>query len=267
MRCSGGVYVDVGSNVGTQVHKLYQPHICYRAPVQSLFRVFPSRSSVCTLGIEPNPNHAQHLRKVSQGYAARGIYVTFLAALASNVDGQALFYHNKDYINGKRHNEWTGGAIKRHGNQAGVVVRTVDLARLVKAWWANPIVLKIDVEGNETTLLPWLLEKDVLCNITGVYVDLHGSHSRQVFSQVQSSLKSMSCPVKLLTLDDETPCNLPFPNGSGALILPPCRTSTCAKARIAEARAREAQMPNEKALPPINNHTTRSRPAHLTPLV
>ena len=61
------VYLDVGSNIGVQVRKLFEPHLYPKAKVQKIFDHFfgpiELRSeSVCAVGFEPNPNHTTYLK-------------------------------------------------------------------------------------------------------------------------------------------------------------------------------------------------------------
>ena len=63
------VYLDVGSNVGIQIRKLYEPHLFTDPipPVEECFtRMFGSpeernMKEICTFGFEPNPAHKEGL--------------------------------------------------------------------------------------------------------------------------------------------------------------------------------------------------------------
>ena len=61
------VYIDVGSNIGVQIRKLFEPHLYPRAKVRKIFQHFfgdvELRSEgVCAVGFEPNPNHTTYLK-------------------------------------------------------------------------------------------------------------------------------------------------------------------------------------------------------------
>ena len=63
------VYIDVGSNIGIQVRKLYESHLYPKAKVKQIFEHFfgsPDRrnETVCAIGFEPNPNHTQYLQGI-----------------------------------------------------------------------------------------------------------------------------------------------------------------------------------------------------------
>ena len=66
------VYLDVGSNIGVQVRKLYEPDLYKDAPFVQLFkegfgsiqerRKHPEvTDTVCAVGFEPNPHHVKIL--------------------------------------------------------------------------------------------------------------------------------------------------------------------------------------------------------------
>jgi hypothetical protein len=94
----GHVYVDVGSNIGVQVRKLYEPSRYTDAPVQALFtRHFGAepeqRRRVCAVGFEPSPKHTPRLRQLERRYGELGYRVTFMSGVAaSTAEGEASFY-------------------------------------------------------------------------------------------------------------------------------------------------------------------------------
>ena len=62
------VYLDVGSNIGIQVRKLFEPHLYPKAKVHKIFDHFFGQaefreiSDICVVGFEPNPNHTTYLK-------------------------------------------------------------------------------------------------------------------------------------------------------------------------------------------------------------
>lgn len=69
------MYLDVGTNLGVQIRKLYEPQLYPNAKVLALFdKYFPIgiRNSVCTFGFEPNPLHRSKLAQLSKRYNAQG---------------------------------------------------------------------------------------------------------------------------------------------------------------------------------------------------
>ena len=88
-RCEA-VYLDVGSNIGVQIRKLFEPHKYPGAPVHSLFtETFAStdRCRVCAIGVEPNPRHRNRLSQLQTRLTAAGAGVTVFEAAAGSADG------------------------------------------------------------------------------------------------------------------------------------------------------------------------------------
>ena len=62
------VYLDVGTNIGVQIRKLFEPELYPNAKIHKIFdRYFGDmkqriRSGVCAVGFEPNPNHTSYLQ-------------------------------------------------------------------------------------------------------------------------------------------------------------------------------------------------------------
>lgn len=89
------VYLDVGTNVGVQIRKLYEPHKYPKAAAtHGVFtRYFgphgAARCGVCAIGVEPNPHHRTKLANLQRRYRAAGAGVLVLHAAASDADGIA----------------------------------------------------------------------------------------------------------------------------------------------------------------------------------
>ena len=68
------VFLDLGSNRGIQIRKLYQPDLFPDAPVLKIFdRYFGpfaerNLSQVCAVGFEPNPRHESLLKETESVY-------------------------------------------------------------------------------------------------------------------------------------------------------------------------------------------------------
>ena len=94
------VYLDVGSNNGVQIRKLFEPHKNPSAHVVPVFReIFGvDRCGVCALGIEPNPIHADRLAQVQKQLRSAGFGVTFLSAAASTADTAVSFFQDKYHV-------------------------------------------------------------------------------------------------------------------------------------------------------------------------
>merc|ERR1712106_852901 len=75
------VFVDLGSNRGLQIRKLYESHLFPLAPILPLYeRYFGAPETrnlqeLCTVAFEPNPQHTDHLKSLAANYSTCGIRV------------------------------------------------------------------------------------------------------------------------------------------------------------------------------------------------
>ena len=73
------VFIDLGSNRGLQIRKLYEPDTFPLAPILPLYEKYFGKpedrnlQEVCSVSFEPNSKHAAHLRAMSEGYSSCGI--------------------------------------------------------------------------------------------------------------------------------------------------------------------------------------------------
>ena len=109
------VYIDVGTNIGVQVRKLYEPHRYPLAHTLPLFDAYfgpansttadtattavnttaPSgvgRGNVCTFAFEPNPRWSSALTQLEQAYKRRGWAVVVFSGTAVYTDT----FHGRD---------------------------------------------------------------------------------------------------------------------------------------------------------------------------
>ena len=112
------VYLDVGSNIGVQVRKLYEPRKYPDAYVHEIFDSYfgpiedreneDNPETVCAVGFEPNPHHKKYLERVESSYNKCGWRVKFFTETAvSDTNGGSHFYSDND----KQNLEWGGGIL------------------------------------------------------------------------------------------------------------------------------------------------------------
>ena len=114
------VYLDVGSNIGVQIRKLFEPEKYPNAHVHSIFDKYfgpigerqkafsKERNIICAVGFEPNPNHAQYLKQIESEYNRCGWRVKFMTQSGvSDHNGNSRFYTDEAYQN----LEWGGGIL------------------------------------------------------------------------------------------------------------------------------------------------------------
>lgn len=93
--CSKGIYLDIGSNVGVQIRKLYDAHQFPKAPVLPVFdKVFGShRAGVCAVGVEANPHHSTYLQTLNSYFEEQGYQAIILTEVAASIrSGSASFF-------------------------------------------------------------------------------------------------------------------------------------------------------------------------------
>jgi len=218
------VYLDMGTNIGVQIRKVYQPDLYPDAPVLPVFlEAFGiNRSDVCSFGWEANPAHSAYLRTLESSYRAAGWPVTiFNDTAVSNRDTVLDFFVDKA---ASRDMEWGS----RLGSPIGpgtstVKVKVVDVVHWIEkeifdremppGAQAPLIVMKTDIEGHDTTVLASLLLRGTLCKIDVIY----GEHLSSDFLSALRLMQAFDkphCPTKLIEMDDESYHNVlrPLPS-------------------------------------------------------
>ena len=201
------VYLDVGSNIGVQVRKLFEPEIYPGASVHSIFnknfgsieqrrKAYSENGQiVCAVGFEPNHHHTQYLKEVESSYNNCGWRVLFLTESAvSDRNGTTKFYTDQAYKN----MEWGGGilppkiiniAIDSTKDEKHSKSNNVTLIRLseflknvvgervlpVPSSISNPprVVMKMDIEGSEVDVIPDLIFSGGFQYINSIMVEWH----------------------------------------------------------------------------------------------
>ena len=98
------VLLDLGTNRGLQIRKLYEPHLFPFAPVLPIYQRYfgpPERRNnqeICAVGFEPNPSHTDHLQGMAANYSTCGIRVImFTETGVSNKDAVGSFASQLTY--------------------------------------------------------------------------------------------------------------------------------------------------------------------------
>lgn len=209
------VYVDMGTNVGTQIRKLFEPELFTNFtegnPSEAIFsRTFGAqRGDVCAFGFEASPRHTPRLHRLGEAYRAAGWRVTIFTETAVNsYDGKVSFFYDSrqgDSIDG-------GASIFNGTGGATAEVRSLDMAewmnnevhgRRIPPDPAYPpaILMKTDIERNDMRVLSHMLVKGALCGVTRIY----GEHMEEPWlSHVREILKLGNCSLDITLEDDET---------------------------------------------------------------
>ena len=235
-------YLDVGSNLGVQIRKVYEPHKYPNAPVLTVFdEAFGAAVDrcrlVCAIGVEPNPWHAKRLSTLERKMNAVGAGVLVLRAAAGTRSGSVQFSVKADSSTTD-----TGAGVYARGKHTGETVRVdeINLAAVIahvrsKLPPGGQLVMKLDIEGYERTVWPHLRATGAACLVNRTFVEWHLNHAwldedaradiKSIFRGASSRFSSAGvsaferwlyaavrpaeevgarCPLSLLDMDDET---------------------------------------------------------------
>ena len=238
-------YLDMGTNYGVQLRKLYEPSLYPRSPIiRGAFRsIFgpPPWCNVCTIGFEPNPKHATRLRDLQGNLTAAGAPLHIFHAAVSDslttlpfkAEGGEAPWARKLHLNaalmgganmysrsGKKGNS---RAAHSSGSSDGIVtVRTIDLARVVHRVntllerrhggkrGSSRILMKLDIEGDEPKILLHLVRTQAACLIDQIMVEWHplSMHNPRLGEMIKMTAPARAARAK----------NDPLASGVGALV-------------------------------------------------
>lgn len=245
------VYLDVGTNIGVQIRKLFEPHKYDGAAVLPLFdsAFGPApRCHVCALGLEPNPVHRDRLAFLQRNLTDAGVGVLILEAAAGNADGVLNLQVEKAVSRA----EYQGSSTLTPDNypkHRPHMVRMAHLARIIRYVSDKlqghsddgRILMKLDIEGSEWSVVPDLMATGALCKLSKVFIEYHEMYFKLVsqrarlsgmqkagFRWMSDALKHIrdalesakeldvaenrfhlaprrkACPVEMVSLDDES---------------------------------------------------------------
>ena len=124
------MYFDLGTNLGVQIRKLYQPEGYPKAPILPFFDTFfgsnsQSRRHVCAVGFEPNNVHTSRLISLQQHYRNASFpCVIFTDAAIGTEDGTIDFYNDPTVSI-----EWGASTINWQNNTVAATSLSVDANR------------------------------------------------------------------------------------------------------------------------------------------
>ena len=221
------IYIDLGTNIGHQIRKLYEPHLYPGNPTESIFTKYFSndtasrRNNVCAFGFEPNPLHTQRLNKLESAYRKLGIRLKiFTSTAASIVDSNSVKFYRDE--GASTNNEWgaslTTDTLHQSSKKTAVDITSKDVVKWLKYELlschprakAPVIVMKIDIEGHDNLVLGSSIVRGAFCHIDCIYGE---SHVSPVVGQLASFLRNLGvCKTQYVDLDDESGNdNLPLP--------------------------------------------------------
>jgi FkbM family methyltransferase len=167
------VFLDVGSNRGTHVRKLFEPEKYSGAPYLRMFdegfgeaRSGPSsETGICTFAFEANPRWTSRLQEIEKAYAAKGWRAKWFAPTAVSDSSSNLTFYLNDQAGAS--SDWGASMVKEHEWSKAVQVPAIDLSGFMEelAAHASPgyRLMKMDIESAEFLVLPTFLDKNLLC--------------------------------------------------------------------------------------------------------
>ncbi|CAF2681411.1 unnamed protein product [Rotaria sp. Silwood2] len=212
------VYIDIGTNIGIQIRKLYEPHLYPNAPVLAFFKeIFGNHSNeVCSVGFEANPLHDNYLKEFENYCLKRNWRVKIFTSTAVSIIEKNLTFFIEP--GNDANNQW-GASLNADGKKASITVPSIDIVSWFKGTVLNrtilpglassKIMMKTDIEGHDTVVLANLILNGVYCSIDLIY----GEHFDNKFQNAISLLQqySSSCKTKLIYIDDESYYTARFP--------------------------------------------------------
>jgi len=206
------VYFDLGTNLGVQLRKLYQPNFFPNATALPVFDFYfgeniTNRRSVCAIGFEPNPDLSDRLTKMQDKFQAKGFpVVIFTNTSVSTKTGIVDFSVPCDstFAIGGRISIGTNSStptfspaspaspaaedISTSCNKIKKIL-SMDLAAFVQKLVniskkqetaSGSWIAKMDVEGEEYKLLPHMLQEHApLCRLSTIMIEWY-AHSVHV---------------------------------------------------------------------------------------
>jgi len=228
------IFLDVGSNRGTHVRKLFEPqkypkypeceypNCAYLDVFDEAFGPAESRTrrsvetGICAFGFEANPRWTSTLQQIEKAYAFKGWRARWFAPAAVGATPGSITFWNND---GGENSDW-GFSVKKNAlNASRIDVDKVDLPGFLEFLngTASPgfRLMKMDIEAAEYIVLPPCLRKQLLCKnvLDMVTVEWHrdmlGQRQQQMTDRFVKRLSTGgSCPsgpsTKFSTVDDES---------------------------------------------------------------
>ena len=196
------VFLDVGSNLGVHVRKLYDPNLYERSPYTAVFEdEFDDkceRKNVCSVAFEPNPRHHFRQQLLARHNTKRGRRTWTFPNAVGPPTGWLSFGVGKS----EQHEDWAFG-LDASGQRVDVFSISLSdfVARFLKP--EQHIVMKMDIEGAEHTVLEDMMERHTLERIDTLTIEFHKAKGVKYGLRFWKAYMN-SRSQRLLLLDDET---------------------------------------------------------------
>jgi hypothetical protein len=218
------VYLDVGTNLGIQIRKLYEPKYFPGADVlvtyNETFGSPEERMKVCTFGFEPNPHWTHKLKRLEQAYRGIGVNILIFTETAAATHSNNLTFYLEPYEKPENH-EWGASTIK--WNNKGMVpvnVGAIELAHFLNMvrfrrgqTARSKVVMKLDIEGAEFQVIPELVVQGSFCAVDYAICEFHHRFFEKM-PHIPTMLRNLNwiyahtngtrCPTVMTNIHDES---------------------------------------------------------------
>lgn len=178
-------------------------------------RLGERREGTCAFGFEANPKHVLRLKEIERSYNEQKWATKFHHNVVWVTDGEMMPIYTDDM---NIYEDWAAGILP-HGlpdqDQMTVYnVPTIDIARwleeALELYRPSVVMVKMDIEGSEFSVLPLLLRRGLLCSdkIQAIVLEYHewakGDHALTM-PHFRKQLDAQEClPTLIIDFDDES---------------------------------------------------------------
>jgi FkbM family methyltransferase len=219
------IYLDVGSNVGVQIRKFFEPQKYPKATMLPYFdRSFgvasnrtmaSNQTGICALGLEPARQHQERLQQIQAAYLSKGWNVQFYPYAAWKQEDTKLFWVDPSGES-KSQQGWNSMLAndldESHEHQYSV--RTVNLSDFIESLPVQSVkLMKMDIEGSEYETLACMIKTNTLCEIPEVMIEAHswGTNLDEwngptTYEEISKRINELPCEsrAQVSNLDDES---------------------------------------------------------------
>jgi len=204
------IFLDIGSNQGTQLRKLYDDYMPTSPWAQVFTKHFGqgTRSDVCSFAFEGDRMHQRRHEELHTSWKKRNLRTQTIFHPVWASETIMTFYEIQEE-EVKNWGSTLNKVVKRSNCTSEVEVLTLDLARFMRLISEDSIVVaKMDIEGAEHVVLRELLLQGQLCNkFDFLGVEVHGRGTdlmglRMLLREGPHALRKCKCDIR--GFDDES---------------------------------------------------------------
>lgn len=223
------LFLDVGSNRGIQIRKLYERKRYPDADAHKYFDQYfgdysiENRRKVCSIGFEPNSKWDTHLGEMERVYKKNGFNIVMFTSTAANTNSKNVSFYRNQKANNDPKNIEASATLFDYGDRKASVTASINFVSFLKIFLnefkkkETVVVMKMDVEGWEFELIPPLILGGSICAVNFAFTEFHKeTRPKACPSNFLESVNWMitttpNCPTKFLSLDDESYGSTHFP--------------------------------------------------------